>query len=83
MKDGHVGFIRRDASHVHLRGVAQIAKLPDNQRVAHRLRVERNLVVKLERRPVPRPLILLRPDGAGSSLLKGEGVAPVLGIHLR
>jgi len=82
-KDGHEGFVHRDASYVHLRGVAQISKLLNNQRVALRLRVKGHLVVKPERRPVPRPLILRHPDGAGSSMLKGEGVAPVLGLHLR
>ena len=48
MKDGHEGFVHRDASHVNLWGVAQISKLLNNQRVALRLQVEGHLVVKPE-----------------------------------
>ena len=64
---------------VHLRGIAQIAKLPRNQGVAFCLGVEGDLMVEPERGLVPRPLVLRRAHGTGSSLLKGEGVTPVRG----
>ena len=34
VKDGHVRFVVGDASHIHLRGVVQVAKLLGDQRVA-------------------------------------------------